>query len=520
MISEHSATLLVTLPDGVSLRTLELEPGTTLNAGYQELIQVRFHGLPADEAWTLAIDDEPLPRGTDGAWPWTPQFFAGVVEARLRAPHGAETIYLLDVAPDPGKLGRTSFQELLDAVRAVDPTLLFGAELAHGSIGGLGDVQNPWVEFRRLRRYGPGFLRALARITNRPLRKLEHIRRRLPLRAATRIDVATVVGAATAGTLPLLGCGDEGPEGRAEPDFNVPWVQETLDCAANRCMRWLAVSVLRRARSLTAVLGGLVERERKSETTSALAPRWPIRREFLLDFERSLEGMMRLEPFSSVSRAEATAAGLTAVAANPDYASAQRAAWRCLRAGLAGADDEESVWLTTTWELYERWCYAEVVRLVSARVVGRQVTARFRAERCWRGESENGEAVWILLQPFFPAYDVRERKGLHSISGSRVPDIVIMVEGESSSRFLILDAKYRRTRVNVLDAMSSAHIYHDALRIDATGPACSLLMVPTDADCAWLATDEFISDFGVGVIAACPGSESRLAATIDRFLDR
>lgn len=80
-----------------------------------------------------------------------------------------------------------------------------------------------------------------------------------------------------------------------------------------------------------------------------------------------------------------------------------------------------------------------------------------------------------------------------------MPDIVLTVHEGSAISFVVFDVKYRVSRAYVLDAMQSAHVYQDSLRIGARKPQATLLIVPRTASVAWLATPEFISAHRVGV---------------------
>jgi hypothetical protein len=67
---------------------------------------------------------------------------------------------------------------------------------------------------------------------------------------------------------------------------------------------------------------------------------------------------------------------------------------------------------------------------------------------------------------------------------------------------LIFDAKYRSGKSNVLDAMGSAHIYHDSLFLDDRRPDLSLLLLPGASEVDSLEQCETWATFGVGVVSA------------------
>ena len=101
------------------------------------------------------------------------------------------------------------------------------------------------------------------------------------------------------------------------------------------------MGLLTRLRSVQRELQRLVEREQQSETRSALATRWPVRRRFLQGHARALQALLRGHPFAAVTRPEISAAGLTAIAAHPAYAGAYRHARLARRPGVEGPPSDE-----------------------------------------------------------------------------------------------------------------------------------------------------------------------------------
>ena len=104
------------------------------------------------------------------------------------------------------------------------------------------------------------------------------------------------------------------------------------------------------------------------------------------------------------------------------------------------------------------------------------------------------------MQPRFPAGDQPSIAGFRSISGLRLPDIVLTWSTSAhGTNWAVFDAKYRTGRRNILDAMSSAHIYRDALRWHGNRPECALLLVPRAGGASWLEQPEFMRRHRVGV---------------------
>ncbi|MYJ96313.1 MAG: hypothetical protein F4053_12230 [Proteobacteria bacterium] len=305
------------------------------------------------------IDDEIL-EIEGGDWVWSPGFYAGQVRAELLGPgHRVRATYLLDVSPHPGKLGRDTFQAMLDQIWDFDPSLVLGTEPAALPVGHEAAILDPWLEYARLRAYGDKFLRALSAISRQPLRELRAERAHLPLPQVRRADRQTALAAlGSAQLLTVLGFGSGGatPTG-VLPHFDVPVARETLDGAGNRCIAAIAHAVSRRAVRLKDRLQSITEKESESTTRTALAVRWPRRREFLDQLAARLHHFQRISPLVDVTRREISAAGLNAVSADPAYSSAYGSGWRILRRGVKGPPQAERMWMSPTWEIYERWCF-------------------------------------------------------------------------------------------------------------------------------------------------------------------
>lgn len=108
-------------------------------------------------------------------------------------------------------------------------------------------------------------------------------------------------------------------------------------------------------------------------------------------------------------------------------------------------------------------------------------------------------------------------QGYFSISRERYPDLIFEVNCESEGRkFAVLDSKYSCSKQRILEAMASAHIYRDSLRLGNTRAALSLILVPAMADeILPLSERTFWSEHGVGCFRAQDnGSMRQLVATL------
>ncbi len=303
---------------GSPLASLIEAPGT--NTGFTETGRYAFL-KPAGE-WTLLIDDEPLgsTQNDPCCWLWQPGFFAGEVTAELCRRDGRRAaLFLLDVAPSPAKLGRDDIDLMVAELLEEDPLLVLGTEPATGLVGHIGATEDPWLAFARLRRYLPDFLRSVDPVCRRPRYALQARRESAAIHRVRRVDRQTVMGVVRGAALALLAGVHDTEVDWQEVRFNVPSVEESVDSAANRAILAMIESLLVPARELLGRLSLEVQRAIESDTTTPLAPRWPRRREFLETAIAEFKQLKRRAPFSSVTRAEATASGLTAVAADPAY---------------------------------------------------------------------------------------------------------------------------------------------------------------------------------------------------------
>lgn len=497
------------------IQDLKLYPGDAVNRGCREGWELEVFA-PDGKGWSFLVDDEPLPMSSGRTWCWAPGFFAGLVNAELRRDAKLVASYRLEVSPNPEKLAMPLYQSMLKELLELDPTLVVGTEPATERLGTLGSQRNAWLEFRRLRLHTPEFLAALRHVVQRPIRTVRASRRIAPLRAARRVDIRTVRTAAAMGAIaPLMANHDATPTvAQTEPNYDLPWFEEHLDAPANRCITAMLLAVRRRAVQLQDSLGRQVRDTQDSETRTGLAKRWAARRDFLEDLRRQLNSLLRDEPFCTVTNPEMSAAGLNAITAHPIYARAYRCGWQAIRPGLQCSNTSEAVWLCPSWELYERWCFGRVIQFL---VNISDHTHPFHWDSSggvWKGRTAQGVRISAYSQRTFTSNQSAE---FHSISRERRPDIVVTAELEERQHYMVLDAKYSQARSGILNAMASAHIYHDSLRWNGRRPLQALLLAPAGGGAPWLEGETFIDRENVGVVALSPDDGNE---TLNRHLQR
>jgi hypothetical protein len=498
----------------------ELIPGE-LNSGFTELDEYFIQALPNT---TLYIDDirvEITVHQESACWQWSAGYYAGEVAVELVDLNGNEmATYRLDVSPHAGKLGSDTFASMLNDIAIFDPELLYGSEHAQSPIGNEGTLSNAHLQYSRLRRYASKIFSAYNQVLNKPLTTLRRVRNSVPAHQIKRLDTTSVRRAlATANGLALLH-----PDVPKRPSLNtvhlnVPTAFESLDNAANQALALVLHEILRRCNVVITRFTEMSRTETKSDTRSALAPRLARRIEFLIQMRQRLERIANTPLFRNLSRRQLSAAGLNAISAHPEYARAYRFTWYALRAGLQGQTAAESLWISPTWEIYERWCYVKVIEQFRLRFPHLR-WKRFRLSKkidrlLWRGVDEN-QVIDVWLQGLCPAIDQPSWRGFSSLSRERSPDIIItQTLQKQPKRFIVLDAKYRTARPYVLESMSSAHLYHDGLLWNGVKPDAALLLIPRADQVKVLQDSVFQVQHGVGVIGL--GNEDDVAALGDRL---
>jgi hypothetical protein len=473
-----------------------LSPAPASNVGFREAATYLFEKPGSN--WNLRIDDEPLGDGAQpGWWTWSPRFFAGEVTAELVGQDIA-VLFLLDVSPDPGKVGRDVFVRMIEELWAADPSLVIGHEPATQRIGDIGLHDDPWLEFSRFRRYVPEFLKAASAVRARPRRSLRVFRTTRAVDQIRRVDRQTAVtlGRSPAASL-VLGIAGGADVADVEHRLDVPLVEETLDSAPNRAILALTLALIRRGRGLLSRLEAAVQGEMGSETETPLRSRWPVRRVLLARLTVQLQRLLRHSPFRDVGRPEITAAGLNAIAADPAYSRLWGRGWRALRHGVDAPPTDERLWMSPSWQIYERWCFLRLGRRLADVAPEWGWTLDVKRLR-WSGHDGEREAK-LMYQPRFPSA-AAERPDRWSVSRQREPDLVLFLTDAQETRFVVFDAKYRSSRGNVLDAMGSAHVYQDSLRVGARRPEASFLLVPASGGASWLEQPAFHAKHRVGVV--------------------
>jgi hypothetical protein len=444
------------------------------------------------------VDDKRLPVLPGGsAWVWETGFCIGSARLELLDPEGkVVSVVVLDVTSDEGKLCEEDLRRLIDALLAWAPQRLAGDGQTFLSLDAKGQFSAQLL-YARMKQYGPAFCSALDACRRHPHSSFETSTQRLPVDRVRRLPrkmsdprVLAYCAATAAGhhmPAPLVVSGR---------------LAATLDTLANRSLYALAASVLRAAERLIAHHDAPKPGADPSESTRHLR-----RNQVLRGITAALKSSLAWFSQAGVMPGQGVAEGLTQMLRIPSYARAvQLGKLACSESFAEKADKDADLPLNSSWGLYEEWCFEQTRQLIeeATGIEPARLTRAFGCEAIAYRFARDGLDVTLAAQVTFTSgARLTDRRICASLSRERRPDLVLFVEKPGSSRWYILDAKYRQHKANVLDAMSSAHIYRDSLYL--RGQRCQqvLLLTPGKAfDDEWsIFAPHHWNEFGTGVLS-------------------
>lgn len=466
------------------------------------------------------VDDVPLEREGHSTFRWRPNFYAGRVIAEVVRGDKTGERYHLDVSPSPAKSGLDEFTTMVAEIRAFDQSLLVGlssATMTFGHAWSAGRYELD-VLLTRLREHGPAFLSAVEFIVRSPHRFLAAQTQILPLSRVRRLHHTALHDRRIA----AIATGQYLPSDSIDSfQINGLTSATTFDTPSNRTL----MALLRRFRATVVSLTEAVHRCRLGGPKEEQLLRSSRRLYDLNLLARRTDKLLVGTLFREVSAAETSAAGLTQIAAQPNYSRAYRLGCRALAIQIEGNDDSEQLHVPPSWGIYELWCFLCAVNCalqVTASPPVKRPSNAAATELAVRFELPDHQRLEVLFQATFPALKPNASRLAWSLSAERRPDIVLLHHRSSDVKAMVLDAKWRSGRVNVLDAMASAHIYHDALRIGSAQPSPCILLLPGLPNVDELENDKFIHAHGVGAVSSVrPAAEGlpRLQAFIKAWLE-
>lgn len=491
-------------------------PGSTI-LGLREYEVYHFELLHCRSVKVYVDDVELLPDQT-GRFEWRPGFVAGQVEIVVQE-GTKEFVFDACVEASNTKLRAQEFEIMADEVQRFRAALLLDTSGATRQFG-IDSCESGLPMLAKLVRlitYAPPLLLQVRAICRAPHRKLLPTQRRVPLSQVKRISASALRDpriAAVTGGQPFDNIAI------ATLHITSPSLISTFDTPTNRALKALLTKVATQASALLPALKAL----RLGADQKGQQQRRPRREAQLQAILDDIQSTLRMEPFASVSRIETTSAGLTQIAGQPAYSSAYRNAMKALWNGFGGAADQGHLPIRPTWGVYEAWCFVHLMTQLQSRfneAAWRPVQQRSaNAQESYQLSVGSDLTIEVYYQATFPAESFPPGHLLAwSISRQRIPDIIIAVRCGTRYDFIVLDAKFRRRRENVLEAMESAHIYRDSLRVGSLRPAWCLLLLPAPSDVPHLDSADFITEHGVGTISEFSPNGDGVGHCIARIVD-
>lgn len=455
-----------------------------------------YEFLTQESNCRVYVDDAELLMAS-GWFRWRPSFYCGRVTVTVINALGSQTHYFIEVSPTDKKSAPAEFDEMVQTIRDFDQTLLGGpssATMAFGNQGRAG-LKADLVLLARLRLYGRDFLDCVSRIALSPHQRLSADRQQMPLSSVRRLHPGALRDRKLSSLV-------SSRTGTLEPSENLQvqaWTSTpSVDTPANRSL----LSLLKRFRATVVSLRekvALLALPEQEEQQTIRANRRLEELDLLAD---KVTRLVQRHPFNSLKSGETGSCGLMQIAAQPEYNKAYRLGCAALSYQVDGTQPVDQLRVNFSWGIYETWSFLKTLKCIE-RVLGTTLTAATpkstRADLAFYSQITPEHAVEVLFQAKFPSQNSRGKSGW-SISRERYPDILIVERKGAAVRSIILDAKWRSGRLNVLEAMESAHIYHDSLRIESQAPSLCLLLLPGSSDVESLGKSEYIDAHGVGAI--------------------
>jgi hypothetical protein len=444
------------------------------------------------------VDDVEL-LAVSGWFQWRPCFYAGQVRVEVLHTSGAQATYSLAISPTEKKADDVDFASMIECIRAFDQTLLGGTSAATMAFGneGRSGLHADHVLLTRLRLYGHEFLDAVVTLTRSPHQKLSADRQLLPLARARRLHPTALrerkLSALINGTSLAVDQLDT-------VQVHVLTSAPTVDTPANRVL----LGLLKRFRATLIALREKVSALRLNADKDEQQNRRDRRIAVLDQLEAKATKLIQHHPFTAVKTGAAGSSGLTQVAAHPVYNKAYRLGCAAMASRVEGEQSFDQLHMPPSWGIYESWCFLQTLACLEQLLDIKMTAAKpkaVQAQLAFHAQLSSTHTIEVLFQASFPSSKPYAGRVGWSISRERVPDILIVEHKASTSRSVVLDAKWRSGRRNVLEAMESAHIYHDSLRIDHLAPSRCVLLMPGAREVESIGESEFINTHRVGAIS-------------------
>lgn len=464
----------------------------------------------------LWLGDQPLNKADSGNFYFRTDFAAGATSIRIDI-DGKSEILPVTIRCAQEKIPESLWLFILKDLETWIPGLTTGTEAVRNGAVGLSGVHISHIA-EALLPLVPFFEKAMFAVLENPRQAIQGTWEDVPLHSARRVDNENIVFLSRHPE--ISGWLDPWKSLEFledEPTMPQRFTQETFDHPVNRYMAWLIKRVYAKLKEIALSLQSIKNDPNSLENTAWCLPRSKR-------FETAAEKIYKrfsLSFLSELSPEPASEAALLVVMDDPLYARVHNIG-RTFLSPLFNFDDKSitPAAVRPTFSIYELWCFLSIARSIKATLSGwtwkqkflkNLVTTNTGSGAEFIAEAPDGSKLKIEFNPVFSSYLNRSGKQRWSISGERRPDIVVSWKPHNKEgRWIFLDAKYRAGERNLMDAMSSVHIYRDSLRYNEYSDVCvaGALLAPSQADhhLPWF-SDDFRKEYGCCIWPLRPNSE-------------
>ncbi|MGY6122202.1 hypothetical protein ACW9YQ_17880 (plasmid) [Paraburkholderia strydomiana] len=462
---------------------------------------MRYHIVVDSEVIVAAfVNDTPLAaRRASKEWVWETGFCIGCTQLDLLDEGGTSVASArLHVTSDDGKLSDAELEHVLQDLLQWAPESISGESQTSLPFGAKGELAAN-VAYERVKQFAPLFQQALRDCQTQPHSAFEPFARSVPIDRVRRLSrsqlqnsrVAAYTAAAVSGQL----------SDSCSPSVRAERPQRTLDTLPNRSLWTMAKGIL----SVVNRIREDIERARCKAGVDERS-RYERRIVVLEDIARSMLDTFAWFKRNDIRTNQALASGLAQMMPMPTYKRAVRLNSLLRSSTFDPLSREALLPLNSTWGIYEQWSFEYTCRQIE-KLTGlypqQRLTPLTAGAKAYVFSRDTTRII-IAAQVTFPSGPgLKEGSLRYSLSRERIPDIVLIVTHAAVTTWYVLDAKYRRSKANVLDAMASAHIYRDSLFLQGQRCGAALLLTPGAAfNESWeLFTADHWDKFGTGAFA-------------------
>ena len=461
-------------------------------------------------------------------WEWYIEEYAGEAVISLVDADKPLIDVVVDIAPNPYKMGAEIHRELLVDLQDKAEGVLFGTTRAGVHLNEDEAQAPPIARFSLLRCYFPLLERAFRAILDNPHRSLIAERDEKPLHKVRRADVQSLRTALK--RMPVLAA-MKNRSGGGVATLDVPRREHTHNTSPNRHILGLIVRLASLCANLASRLEAAASGAEDDPMVRQRAHRWAHQ---VVHVQKRLARFARAGFLNGLRPGKPDTAALLTVARHPAYSRFDQIARRILHAQVAlGGDIDKTLGLRPTYDIYEYWCFFAVTEAVQRVLPAAEWHSNIAITSSkLLLQIENGSSLWTTVGDiqvsvtFQKVYGENANGNGHfSISKKCIPDIVVILTHGEMVRTIVFDAKYRSAFVAIRDALSDIHVYRDAIRSDPSNSAIHAAFILTPSHHGGqdrYYTEEYHHEFSFGGFDLLPRNdeqEERLVDAIRGLLD-